>query len=81
MITQAIRGLAKQILSASKDGTAFRIARGVVVSSTKGTSVVTLDGGSTQVTAFNYVHTQSLAANTVVDLLLVGRKAYVLGHF
>lgn len=81
--THAARSLAKQVTAAAKTGAPLRHARGVVVSSNIGQTVVTLDGGSTHVTAFNYGHTQNLAAGTVVDVLLVGNPtvAYVLGAY
>ena len=75
------RQLARALVKANKGGTPLRHARGVVVSSTIGQTQVTLDGGATQVPAFNYGHTQSLPAGTVVDTLVVGKKAYVLGAY
>jgi hypothetical protein len=59
----------------------MRHARATIVSSTVGTSVVSEDNGATNFTAFNYVHAQSLPANTVVDVLHVGNKAYVIGAY
>lgn len=81
MNLSSTRSLAKHIVGATKTGTPLRHARGVVVSSTIGTTVVTLDGGATNVTAINYAHAQNLTAGTVVDVLIVGRKAYVLGAY
>lgn len=75
------RSLARAIVALSKGGTPLRHARGVVVSSTVGTSVITIDGGSTNITAFNYRHSQSFPAGTVVDCLLSGNKAYILGCY
>lgn len=75
------RQLARTLLKANRGGTPLRHARGVVVSSTIGQTTVTLDGGATNVPAFNYGHTQSLPAGTVVDVLAVGRKTYVLGAY
>lgn len=73
--------LARFLVALSKKGTPIRHARGVVVSSTTGQTVVTIDGGSTNVTAYNYAHVQSLVAGSIVDLLLVGNKAYVMGYY
>ncbi|HEX3539664.1 MAG TPA: hypothetical protein VHT75_04395 [Acidimicrobiales bacterium] len=75
------RQLARAVAGASKPGTPIRHARGVVISSTIGQSVVTLDGGATNVTAFNYGHVASLPAGTVVDALVVGHKTYVIGAY
>lgn len=75
------RQLARKLVKAAQGGTPLRHARAVVVSATIGQTVVTLDGGATNVPAFNYGHTQSLPAGTVVDVLAVGRKAYVLGAY
>lgn len=58
-----------------------RLARAVVVSSTVGQSIITLDGGTTQVPAFNFAHTQSLAAGSVVRVLIIGNQIEVLGAF
>lgn len=77
----ALRSLARTVLAATKTGTPIRHTRGTVVSSNIGQSTVTIDGGSTQIKAFNYGHAQSLPASTVVDVLLVGRKAYVIGAY
>ena len=80
---RAVNKLAKLLVSpaTSKTGTPLRYARGVVVSSNMGQSVVTLDGGATNVTAFNYGHAQSLPAGTVVDVRVDGTKLYVIGAF
>lgn len=72
--------LAKKIAALSRTGTPIRHGRAVVVSSTIGTSTVTPDGGSTNITAYNYAHAQP-AAGAVVDLLYVGKKAYVIGSY
>jgi hypothetical protein len=76
-----VRELVDAIVAQIKVGTAIRHARGVVVSSTIGTSVVTIDGGATQITAYNPSHILSLPVNTVVDLLAVGRKTYVIAAY
>lgn len=73
--------LAKALVSLAKTGTPIRHARGVVVSSSIGQSQVTLDGGATQIPAFNYGHTNSLPTGAVVDVLLAGKKGYVLGSY
>ena len=80
---RAVNKLAKLLVSpaTSKTGTPLRYARGVVVSSNMGQSVVTLDGGATNVTAFNYGHAQSLPAGTVVDVRVDGTKLYVIGAY
>lgn len=75
------RDLGRTVARAVKRGTPMRHARATVVSSTIGTTVVTPDGGTTQVTVYNYSHTQSLPAGTVVDVLFVGAKGYVLGAY
>jgi hypothetical protein len=82
MIHQA-RRMAKAIKRKSRTGDPLRHARGVIVSSTVGTSVVTIDGGTTHITVTNYQHTKSLSAGVVVDVLLVGNpaKGYIIGHY
>lgn len=79
--THAHSSLAKTIAGAAKAGTPLRHARGVVVSSNQGQTTLTLDGGSTHIQAFNYDHAQNLSVGTVVDVLLVGNQAYVLGAY
>lgn len=64
-----------------RGGTPMRTAHGVIVSSLIGQSVVTMDGGTTNVTAFNCTHTQSLTEGTVVLLHCVGNRVYVIGAF
>jgi hypothetical protein len=79
-----LRKLAKTLLAVPKQapgGTGLRIARGVVVSSNIGQTVLTLDGGSTHVTAFNFVHAQQMPVGTVVECLVVGNKAFILGAY
>jgi hypothetical protein len=73
--------LAAIIGKATRKGTALRFARGVVVSSTIGQTVLTLDGGTTQSTAFNFDHTQLIPTGTVVDVVCVGVKHYVIGSY
>lgn len=75
------RKLANLILSLSQGGTPLRHTRGVVVSSNIGETVVTLDGGTTQITAYNYGHSSGFPAGAVVDLLLVDGQAYVIGSY
>lgn len=80
-MSRTLRRLAQHIASGPKLGTPLRHGRAVVVSSTIGTSVVTPDGGATNITAFNYGHVQKLPAGAVVDVLYVGRKTYVIGAY
>lgn len=58
-----------------------RYTRGVVVSSTGGQTIVTLDGSATQVAAFNLSHTTSLAVGTVVRVLVIGDQIEILGAY
>lgn len=81
MTVNRARRLVKQLRKTESKQDPFRLARAVVVSSQIGQTVVTLDGGATTVSAFNYAHTQSLPAGTVVRVMVIGNQLEVLGAY
>lgn len=81
MTVHLFRGLAKSLRRAQPKPDPVRFARGVVVSSTTGQSIITLDNNGVQVPAFNLTHTQNLPAGTVVRVLIISRQVEIIGSY
>lgn len=78
MIHRALR-LARAIVASRPQGTPVDWGPAVIVSSTIGTSIVSFDGGRTELLAFNHDHTKSLPVGTVVHVLTHGTQRWVIG--
>lgn len=81
MTVHGVRGWLTALRRAQPKQDPIRYARGVVVSSTIGQTVVILDNNGIQVPAFNYTHTQSLAAGTVVRVVVIDQKIEIVGAY
>lgn len=81
MTVNRARRLVKQLRRSEANPDPVRYARAVVVSSQTGQTVVSLDGGATTVPAFNFAHTQSLPAGSVVRVIVRGDQLEVLGSY
>lgn len=78
------RALAKSVKGSQPKPPPMRISSGaVVVSSTIGQTMVMIDGETNPANAvpvYNYDHTKSLTAGTVVEVLFTGSTGRIIGH-
>lgn len=81
MTVHLFRGLAKSLRRAQPKPDPVRFARGVVVSSTIGQSIVILDNNGVEVPAFNCTHTQNLPAGTVIRVMVIAKQLEIIAAF